>query len=80
MNNNNNQPQMSYGELPSNYSDVDDITRTQEYHQQPALPGGYQQDPMLSGYDDWEMPPLEQDISETSMPSLNNVPNNRRLS
>ena len=61
-NNNNNQPQMSYGQLPSNYSDIDDITRPIEYHQQPTV--NSTSDPFLSqeNYDDWDTPP--QEISE----------------
>ena len=81
MNNNNNQPQMSYGEAPTNYSDVDDITRPiLENDGRPtvnSIPDPYLQNETY--YDDWDNPPIE--VSETDgRPTLPTLKDSRRLS
>ena len=78
--NNNISPLMSYPDLPEGYSPQDDITRPQQYHQQPALAGGYQPDPYLT--DDY-LDPMEapvQELQEGQMPAVPTLKDNRRLS
>ena len=88
--NNNQQPQMSYGNLPEGYAPQDDITRPQEYHQQPAL-NNLGQDPYLSNqgwqdfdrdYEDRERIQEVDEQSNSGLPFLGNsqLPDNRRLS